>query len=431
MRLLAIPLFVFCAAFSPSAWAQTATYANSNQAVTLTGLGGSGGVGQSRVVWGNCLYDGTNTKCTLTATYTGVGGGGTISMVLAYKGNGISPFTANSISPGSDYVTFGLTAGSSGTISVSLTENTGATVAFLSNNFTFFYNSSASCSGTSVPTCSIGQVGLTPGAVMSGTVFGTFDATPVVRTSQGVISASAYAGFSALAPGTWMEIYGANLANVTSQTWANADFKGNTAPTALGGTTVTIGGQLAFIDYVSPTQVNAQVPSGISPGSQPVVVSTPGGTSTAYPITVNVTEPGLLAPAVFNLKAGQYIGALFSDGVTFVLPPGSVSGVPSARARPGDTIVFYGVGFGTVAPDSPAGQIVTQSNRLNGNFQAWFGGAPATVSFSGLTGGFLGLYQFNVVVPNVAPSDTVPLTFSLNGTPGTQTLLIAIQTVQN
>ena len=426
MRVTAIPLFFFCVAFLPPASAQTATYANSNQAVTLTGLGGSGGVGQSRVNWGNCVYDGTNTKCSLTATYTGVGGGGTISMVLAYKGNGISPFTANSISPGSDYVTFGLTAGSSGTISVSLTENTGATVAFLSNNFTFFYNSSASCSGTSVPACSIGQVGLTPGAVMSGTVFGTFDATPVIRTSQGVISASNYGGFSALAPGTWMEIYGTNLANVTSQNWAVADFTGNAAPTALGGTTVTIGGQLAFIDYVSPTQVNAQVPSNISPGSQPVVVTTPGGSSAAYPITVNVTEPGLLAPGVFDLKAGQYIAALFPDGVTFVLPPGSIAGVTSARAKPGDTIVFYGVGFGTVTPNSPAGQIVTQSNRLNGNFQASFAGVPATVSFSGLTFGNLGLYQFNVVVPNVPASDTVPLTFSLDGTPGTQQMLISI-----
>src|ERR1017187_9468577 len=356
MRLIAILLFLFCEAFLPSASGQTATYTISNQVVTLTGLGGTAGVGQSRVVWGNCVYDGTNTKCTLTAPYTGVGGGGTISMVLAYKGNGISPFTANSISPGSDYVTFGLTAGSSGTISGSLAENTGATVAFLSNNFTFFYNSSASCSGTSVSPCSVGQVGLTPGAVISGTVYGTFDATPVIRTSQGVISASAYGAFSALAPGTWMEIYGTNLANVISQTWATADFTGNTAPTVLGGTTVTIGGQPAFIDYVSRTQVNAQVPSNIHPGSQRVIVTTPGGNSTAYSITVNVTEPGPLAPTVFNLKAGQYIAAVFSDGVTFVLPPGSITGFTSARAKPGDTIVFFGVGFGTVAPNSPAGQ---------------------------------------------------------------------------
>jgi uncharacterized protein (TIGR03437 family) len=426
MRHIGIPLFLFCVAFLPAASGQTATYTSSNQLVTLTGLGGSGGVGQSSVTWGSCAYDGTNTRCTVTAPYTGVGGGGTISMVLAYKGNGPTPFTANSISAGSDFVTFGLTAGSSGTISVSLTENTGATVAFLSNNFTFFYDFSASCSGAAVPSCSIGQVGLKPGAIISGTVHGAFDATPVIRTSQGVISASGYGGFSALAPGTWMEIYGTNLANVSSQNWGSADFKGNAAPTALGGTTVTIGGQPAFIDYVSPTQVNAQVPSNIPSGSQPVVVSTPGGSSAPYSITVNLTEPGLLAPAVFNLKGGQYIAALFADGVTFVLPPGSIPGVASARAKPGDTILFYGVGFGPVTPDSPAGQIVTQSNRLNGTFQAFFGGTPATVSFSGLTGGFLGLYQFNVVVPNVVASDTVPVTFSLGGSTGAQKLVISI-----
>jgi uncharacterized protein (TIGR03437 family) len=39
----------------------------------------------------------------------------------------------------------------------------------------------------------------------------------------------------------------------------------------------------------------------------------------------------------------------------------------------------------------------------------------------------VGLYQFNVVVPNVAASDTVPLTFALNGTPGTQTFSIPVQ----
>jgi uncharacterized protein (TIGR03437 family) len=425
MKPIAAFSFIFCAAFWSPASAQTATYAASLQNVTLTGLGGSGGTGQSRVDWGGCAYDGTNTKCTVTAPYTGVGGGGTISMVLSYRGNGTSAFTANSISPGSDFVTFGLTAGSSGTILVSLTESTGATVAFLSNNFTFFYDF-ASCSGTSVTPCAIGQVGLTPGAVISGTVHGTFDATPVIRASQGVISASGYGGFPALAPGTWMEVYGTNLANVVSQTWASADFKGNAAPTVLGATTVTIDGQSAFIDYVSPTQVNAQVPSNVSPGSQQVIVSTPGGTSKAYPITVNVTEPGLLAPAVFNLNAGQYIAALFPDGVTFVLPPGSIPGVASARAKPGDTIVFYGIGFGTVKPDTAAGQIVTQSNILNGNFQASFGGIPATVSFSGLTGGYLGLYQFTVVVPSIAASDTVPLVFSLDAASGTQKLLISV-----
>ncbi|HTP35197.1 MAG TPA: IPT/TIG domain-containing protein, partial [Candidatus Acidoferrales bacterium] len=201
---------------------------------------------------------------------------------------------------------------------------------------------------------------------------------------------------------------------------------GNAAPTALGATTVTIGGQSAFIDYVSPTQVNAQVPSNVAPGPQPVVVTTPGGTSTAFTVTVNATEPGLLAPAVFNLSGGQYVVALFPDNITFVLPPSVAAGVPTARARPGNTIIFYGVGFGPVTPNIPAGQIVSQSNQLSGAVQVLFNGTPGTVSFAGLTGGYLGLYQFNVVVPNVAAADTVPLTFTLNGTPAPQKMVIAI-----
>jgi len=390
----------------------------------MTGLGGA--TGQSHVDWGNCVFEGANTKCTVTAPYTGVGGGGTISMVLAYQGNGPSPFTANSISPGNDLVTFGLVPGGSGSATVTLTESTGATVTFLSNNFTFFYDGTASCSGTAVRQCSLGTVNSTPGAVMTGRVHGAFDATPVIRTSQGVISASAYGGFASLAPGTWMEIYGTDLANVASQTWSGADFKGNAAPTALGATTVTIGGQSAFIDYVSPTQVNAQVPSNITPGPQPVIVSTPGGISKAYTVTVNATQPGLLSPPVFKLAGGQYIAALFPDGSTFVLPPSAIAGVPTARAKPGDTIILYGVGFGKVSPDSPAGQIVTQANSLNGNFKVFFAGTQAAVSFSGLTGGYLGLYQFNVVVPNVAASDAVPLTFSLDGVNGAQQMVIPI-----
>src|SRR5580704_1000597 len=117
----------------------TATYTNSSQNVTLTGLGGSNGIGQSSVEWGTCAFDGTNTNCTVSAPYTGVGGGGTISIVFSYRGNGTSPFLANSISPGSNQITFGIMPGNSGSIVVSLQESIGAKVTFLSNNFFFNY----------------------------------------------------------------------------------------------------------------------------------------------------------------------------------------------------------------------------------------------------------------------------------------------------
>jgi uncharacterized protein (TIGR03437 family) len=59
--------------------------------------------------------------------------------------------------------------------------------------------------------------------------------------------------------------------------------------------------------------------------------------------------------------------------------------------------------------------------------QVFFGGIPATVSYAGFAPGYVGLYQFNVLVPSVAASDSVPLTFTLGGAPGPQNLVIAIQ----
>jgi uncharacterized protein (TIGR03437 family) len=430
MKFILIPASLFCIALlSPRASANVATFTNSTQNVTFTGLGGNvQNEGVSSVIWGTCVFDGKNTKCTVTAPFTGVGNGGIMTLLVSYPGNGANPLTAtsNSVgSPGDNLITLNFTPGSGASFLVTLAETGGPTVTFYQTTNFYFYFSNPACTGVS--SCAVGQVGLTQNATITGPIFGTFDCTPVIGQPQGVISASAYGGFTALAPSTWMEIYGVNLATVISQTWAAADFKGNAAPSALGGTTVTVGGQPAFIDYVSLGQVNAQVPSNISAGPQPVVVTTAGGSSVAFTISVNVTEPGLLAPGSFQLKAGQYVAALFPDGKTFVLPPGSIPGVTAARAKPGDTIVFYGVGFGTVTPDIPAGQLVSQANRLASTFQASFAGMPATVNFSGLIAGYLGLYQFNVVVPDVAASDTVPFTFSLGGNAGTQTLLIAIQ----
>ena len=118
-----------------------------------------------------------------------------------------------------------------------------------------------------------------------------------------------------------------------SRDWTVADFHGAQAPTSLDGTAVTIGGHAAFISYISPTQINAQVPSGVALGAQDVRVTTAAGTSDPQTVAVNQVEPGLLAPATLNVGGKQYTEALFPDGATFVLPAGAMpSGV--ARACP-------------------------------------------------------------------------------------------------
>jgi uncharacterized protein (TIGR03437 family) len=51
---------------------------------------------------------------------------------------------------------------------------------------------------------------------------------------------------------------------------------------------------------------------------------------------------------------------------------------------------------------------------------------PATAVYAGLAPTFTGLYQFNITVPNVPAGNAVPLTFTVNGVTGTQTLNIAV-----
>ena len=177
------------------------------------------------------------------------------------------------------------------------------------------------------------------------------------------------------------------------------------------------------MDYISPTQVNAQLPSNIATGAMlPLTLTSGGVTSAPYSLTVNPTQPGLLASAQFKIGASQYVVAQLPDG-NYVLPAGAIGGVNSRPAKPGETIVIYGIGFGAVTPNIPAGQIVAQSNQLSANLQIYFGGTPAQAPYAGLAPAFVGLYQFNVIVPDVTASNPVPLTFSLNGVAGTQTLV--------
>jgi uncharacterized protein (TIGR03437 family) len=242
--------------------------------------------------------------------------------------------------------------------------------------------------------------------------------------SGGVVSASAFGEFTSVSPGSWIEIYGSNLA-VDSRFWTASDFSGGNAPTSLDGTSVTIGGRPAFIDFISPGQVNALVPSNIPTGVQSMTVTVGSVTSAAYGITVNPVQPGLDAPPSFNIGGIQYAVAQFADG-TYALPEGAIAGINSRPAQPGDEVILYGVGFGPVTPNMPAGQLVQQANTLASEFNMSIGGVPAHVLYSGLAPDYTSLYQFNVVVPANSGSGAVPLTFTIGGAAGTQTLVLAV-----
>lgn len=400
---------------SQPAWAQI-NLGQSSQNLTLTGLGpNSSGDGVSRVTWGNCSYDGTKTTCVLSGPFTGLGPGGTYVYTLTYPGNGASPLDAIT-APGSNLFSISLSAGS---LTFVFNESNGNSVTYNQSGSLFFVPALTSCTGN-VSSCGPGAVGQTPGATISGPVTGTLNAVPIIQT---VISAGSYGGFTSIAPGTWIEIYGQNLATTTTD-WTGA-FQGNNAPTSVGGTTVTVGGKPLFIDYVSPGQVNGQVASSVASGPQQVIVTTAAGSSAPFTINVNATEPGLLAPPAFKINGTQYAVAVFPDGF-YDLPPGLVSQVASRRAVPGDTIMLYGIGFGPVSDGTQAGVIDQGKNQVNAPVSITIGGMSAAIQYQGLTPGVVGLYQFNVVVPNIPASDVTPLVFSSGGVQGTQTMNLFI-----
>ena len=253
---------------------------------------------------------------------------------------------------------------------------------------------------------------------------GSSGSKPVI-SAGGVITASQFGEFSTIAPGAWIEIYGSNLANTTTD-WSNA-FHGINAPTSLGGTTVTIGGLNTYVEYVSPGQVNVQAPFALNPGTQQMVVSTAAGQSANYSVNVANTSPGLYAPSIFLVGGKQYVGAQHQDG-TWVMPAGAVAGITSSPAKAGETITFYGVGFGQVNPTQTDGQTVQNLNSLTTALTMFFGPAQAPApTYQGLAPNYIGLYQFNVTVPNVASGNLVPVTFILGNSPGTQTLYTAVQ----
>jgi uncharacterized protein (TIGR03437 family) len=88
---------------------------------------------------------------------------------------------------------------------------------------------------------------------------------------------------------------------------------------------------------------------------------------------------------------------------------------------------MYGVGFGPVNTGIPAGQIVSGLNSLTTPLTMNFGSAQAVLSYSGLAPGLVGVYQFNAVVPSIAASNAVPLTFVLGSSNNLQTLYTAVQ----
>jgi sugar lactone lactonase YvrE len=110
-------------------------------------------------------------------------------------------------------------------------------------------------------------------APAGGGVTCTISAPPLIAS---VRSLTDFGGLSNFAPGSWLEVKGSNLA-VDTRLWGGSDFLGSNAPTSLDGSSVSIDGNAAFVEYISGGQINVQAPADSATGTVKIAVTTCAG----------------------------------------------------------------------------------------------------------------------------------------------------------
>jgi trimeric autotransporter adhesin len=213
--------------------------------------------------------------------------------------------------------------------------------------------------------------------------------TPQISTVQN--AAPLTTSSNSVARGELISIYGSHLSHVSLQSAPP------TAPLTLDGTSVNIGGLPAPILFISPGQVNVQVPFDIPAGVPSLNVTVTVGTLKSPPFLIAV------AMADLGLFSAQGIHGPSAANTVVV------------HTTPGDTLVLEATGLGAVSPAVASGAIPSgsASNAL-ATPPVTINGAPALVLSATYAG--VGLYTITVVVP--ASADTGSVTVVLGQSAG-------------
>jgi len=224
----------------------------------------------------------------------------------------------------------------------------------------------------------------------------------------GIQNAAAVTPDAVLAPGSIVSIFGLNLA---ADQAASPD---GPLAQALGDVTVRSAGRLLPLFFVSPGQINVQLPSDLPEGRQTLTVRWEGKPEVSASFTVARNAPGL-----FNTVA---------DGRAFGIathPDGTAVSIDSP-AKHGEIVTFLGTGFGRLNRTPLDGFPVPQSDsyQLIDPVSVVLGDAIVTPVSAGAVAGRVGMTSLRVQITDDFPqATTVELKVRVNGRESNTVLL--------
>jgi uncharacterized protein (TIGR03437 family) len=222
-----------------------------------------------------------------------------------------------------------------------------------------------------------------------------FKAPPVQPGVPLILSVNNGASFipgDEVAPGEIVTLMGQELAPAVKA----AD--SSPLPSSIEGVSVSIGAITAPLFYVSPTQINLQVPFELPLGSAPLIVQRGAQSSAARDLKIAATDPGIFSTA---------------DGVAAVVHASDFSVVTQQKPASADEyLAVFSTGLGTTDPAAVSGQPATTAAPIKATVFAQIDTGPEiTVSYAGLAPGLIGLYQLNFQIPEGTPRGARELLF--------------------
>ena len=226
--------------------------------------------------------------------------------------------------------------------------------------------------------------------------------TPAIGPG-GVLNVASYLG--AMAPGSLAVVFGSNLADAEHLVSPDPDF-----PSLVAGVSVNVNGVKAPLVYVSPTQINFQIPWETVPGPAIAVTVTRSGVDSSVE---TITIPAVSSPSMFLSE--------FNNGVAWVTAPACPTTECAVQA--GGIYQLWGNGFGPKNEPSQDGVPAVYNGSLPplevpgspASCQLAIAGQPATVQYCGAAPGLL-IDQLNFVYPSgvtsAAPFVEAALTIS-------------------